>query len=503
MVKQLEGPILPFLRLDATVALPKFRQVQDQLRMAILKGHLRAGTRLPASRILAEELGLSRQTLVRVLDNLKAEGYLEARQGAGTFVSAALPRQPAKPLSRPTRHDVADRAPPRLSRIGDLSCRMSADIGQMEDRPFLPNRPALDRFPFAVWRKCWNAVTRGGKAVAMGYGDVAGELVLRQRIAEYLALHRRDPCDPDQIVITPGGHAAFTLSALALADPGDGIWFENPGPVTTSNLFRTLGLRLCPADVDADGMDVEAAMARYPDARLAFVMPSRHHPLGITLSLPRRLALLEWARASDAWIIEDDYDSEFRYDGAPLPSMRSIDSDDRVIYAGSFSKALYPGIRVGFLVLPPQLVGTFRTLSGLIHRSVPVETQLALAEFIGGGHFASHLRRMRGLYAERREAFMLAGRDALAGLARIDCSESGLNALAWLEGSRQDQASHRAVLDAGLQCYPLSDYTIATPQPAALILGYAGVPADRMRPLLFRLADAIARSQGRIGRSGG
>ena len=493
MVKLLEGPILPFLRLDASIALPKFRQVQDQLRMAILKGHLRAGTRLPASRILAEELGLSRQTLVRVLDNLKAEGYLEARQGAGTFVSAALPRQSAKHRFTPTPRDAAETAPPRLSHIGELSRRMSADIGPMEDRPFLPNRPALDRFPFAVWRKCWNSVTRGGKAVAMGYGDVAGELVLRQRIAEYLALHRRDPCDPEQIVITPGGHAAFTLAVLALADPGDGIWFENPGPVTTSNLFRTLGLRLCATNVDADGLDVEGAMARYPDARLAFVMPSRHHPLGVTLSLPRRLALLEWARANDTWIIEDDYDSEFRYDGAPLPSMRSIDSNGRVIYAGSFSKALYPGLRVGYLVLPPHLIGAFRNLSALIHRSVPVETQLALAEFIGGGHFASHLRRMRGLYAERREAFMQAGRDVLAGLARVDCSESGLNALAWLQDGREDQASHRAVLDAGLQCYPLSDYTIATPQPAALILGYAGVPADRMKPLLLRLAEAIAR----------
>lgn len=494
MAKQLEGPILPFLRLDAAVALPKFRQVQDQLRMAILRGHLRAGTRLPASRILAEELGLSRQTLVRVLENLKAEGYLEARQGAGTFVSAALPRQLTKQRFMPTRGDGPDIALPRLSRIGDLSRDVSAEIGQMEQKPFLPNQPALDRFPFAVWRKCWNAVTRGGKAAAMGYGDVAGELVLRQRISEYLALHRRDPCDPEQIVITPGGHAAFTLAALALANPGEGIWFEDPGPVTTSNLFRTLGLRLCLADVDADGMDVEGVMARHPDARLAFVMPSRHHPLGVTLSLPRRLALLEWARTNDAWVIEDDYDSEFRYDGAPLPSMRSIDSHDRVIYVGSFSKALYPSIRVGYLVLPPQLIGVFRNLSALIHRSVPVETQLALAEFIGGGHFASHLRRMRSLYAERREAFIAAGRATLGGAARIDCSDSGLNALAWLEDGRNDRAVQGAVRDAGLQCYPLSDYAIANARPGALILGYAGVPTDRMKPYLLRLAEAIART---------
>ncbi|MDR7221407.1 PLP-dependent aminotransferase family protein [Aminobacter aminovorans] len=489
MAKQFEGPILPFLRLEGSASLPKFRQVQDQLRTAILRGHLRAGTRLPASRILAQELGLSRQTLVRVLENLKAEGYLEARQGAGTFVSTALPRQQSQPRAAQSLGD----APPRLSQIGALAGGVSAEIGRMEHRPFLPNQPALDRFPFAQWRKCWNAVTRGGKA-AMGYGDIAGELVLRQRIAEYLALHRRDPCDPEQIVITPGGHAAFTLAALALADPGDSIWFEDPGPVTTSNLFRTLGLSLCPVDVDADGMDVTGAMVRHPDVRLAFVMPSRHHPLGVTLSLPRRLSLLEWARTSDAWIIEDDYDSEFRYDGAPLPSMRSIDSHGRVIYAGSFSKALYPGIRIGYLVLPPALVGAFRNLAGLIHRSVPVESQLVLAEFIGGGHFASHLRRMRSLYAERREAFKEAGHAALAGLARIDCSESGLNALAWLEGGREDRAAHRAAIEAGLQCYPLSDYAIGPAARAnALILGYAGVPAERMKPYLGRLAEALAR----------
>lgn len=488
MAKQLEGPILPFLRLDAGIALPKFRQVQDQLRMAILQGHLRAGTRLPASRILAEELGLSRQTLVRVLENLKAEGYLEARQGAGTFVSAALPLRP-----KPARSAQADGdASPRLSRIGALSRGVSAEIGRVQPKPFLPNQPALDQFPFAIWRKCWNAAARGGR-VGMGYGDVAGELVLRQRIAEYLALHRRDPCDPEQIVITPGGHAAFTLAALALADPGDGVWFEDPGPVTTSHLFRTLGLNLCLADVDADGMDVAGAMARHPDARLAFVMPSRHHPLGVTLSLPRRLALLEWARANDSWIIEDDYDSEFRYDGAPLPSIRSIDSHGRVIYAGSFSKALYPGIRIGYLVLPQPLVGTFRNLSGLIHRSVPVETQLALAEFIGGGHFASHLRRMRSLYGERRSAFIEAGQSALAGLAQIDCSESGLNALAWLANGREDRAVQRDVLETGLQCYPLSDYAIATRRPGALILGYAGVPAERMRSYLGRFAEALSR----------
>jgi GntR family transcriptional regulator/MocR family aminotransferase len=371
---------------------------------------------------------------------------------------------------------------------------MSADIGKAEYRPFLPNQPALDRFPFAVWRKCWNAATRGGRGGWLGYGDPVGEPELRHRIAEYLALHRGDRCDPEQIVVTPGGHAGFALAALVLANPGDRVWFENPGPVTVYNLFRSLALDVSPADVGPEGMDVAGAAKAYPDARFAFTMPSRHHPLGVTLSLPRRMALLDWAHSNKSWIIEDDYDSEFRYVGPPLPSIRSIDRYDRVIYVGTFSKALYPAIRVGYLVLPPTLVGAFRSMAGLINRSVPVEAQLALAEFIGGGHFATHLRRMRELYAERRTAFVELGGAALEGLARIDCPDCGMNALAWLEGDGDDAARHRAAVASGVQCYPLSDYVFADKQQGALILGFSGVPVDRMKRCFETLAEVIARN---------
>ncbi len=491
MVKQHEGAILPFLRVQETASVAKFRQLQDQLRTAILKGHLRAGSRLPASRILADELGIARQTIVRVLENLKAEGYLEARQGAGTYVVDTLPSRPIQNRASQTTSNFSRTSTIRLSQIGKLSQSVSSDIGHVDYKPFLPNRPAIDQFPFAIWRKCWNSATRGGRAAAVGYGDLSGELVLRQRIAEYLALHRHDPCDPEQIVITPGGHCAFALSAMALANPGDGIWFEDPGPVTIYNLFRTLGLKMCLVNVDANGMDVDGAIARHPDARLAFVMPSRHHPMGVTLSLSRRLAILEWAQRSDTWIIEDDYDSEFRYVGAPLPSMRSIDVHDRVIYAGSFSKALYPGLRIGYLVLPPQLVGTFRNLSSLINRSMPVETQLALADFIAEGHFANHLRRMRNLYAERRAAFIQAGQSLFNDPAHIECSESGLNALLWLPSSSGDRPAAATAFKLGLQTYPLSDYTIQVERQGALIMGFANVAADKMKPYLEKLATAL------------
>lgn len=493
MAKQHEGALFPFIRVDDDAPLPKFRQIQDLLRQAILQGNLRAGTRLPASRVFAEELAVSRPTIIRVLENLKSEGYLETRQGSGTFVARDLPPQ----LARPGRHREADEAPlaipPRLSRIGALAAQTTADIGRPEYRPFLPNHPALDQFPFAIWRKCWNAATRGGRGGGwLGYGDPAGEPALRHRIAEYLALHRGDRCDPEQIVVTPGGHGGFALAALALAVPGDRIWFENPGPLTVCNLFRSLALDICPVEVDREGMDVAGAAAAYPDARLAFTMPSRHHPLGATLSLPRRMALLAWAQERDAWIIEDDYDSEFRYDGPPLPSIRSIDNHDRVIYVGTFSKALYPAIRVGYLVSPPALVGAFRNLAGLVNRSAPVEAQLALAEFIAGGHFSTHLRRMRTLYSGRRDAFIELGRAALDGLARIDCPDSGMNALAWLGPGQDDRDRHRAALAAGVRCYALSDYVFAGEKPAALILGFSGTPPERMKAHFDRLAAALA-----------
>lgn len=496
--------MLSFIRLDAGDLRPKVRQIQDQIRTAILHGHLRPGTRLPASRVLADELSVSRATVVHVLEKLKNEGYLEARAGSGTYVCERLDvsAQRFSPPPPAGADDTTGEAPPpHLSRMGAMADGVSVELAKADYRPFLPNHPALERFPFAVWRKCCAGALRGGRVASLAYGDLAGEPVLRQRIAEYLALHRGDPCDPEQIVITTGSHAAFTLAVLALAAAGDRVWFEDPGPVTVHNLLRVLDLEVCPVGIDAAGMDVAGAAERHGDARLVFTMPARHHPLGITMAPERRLALLEWAHSNEAWIIEDDYDSEFRYDGAPLPSMRSTDRHNRVIHVGTFSKALYPAIRVGYLVLPPALVGVFRNLAGLVQRGVATEVQLGLAEFIGGGHFASHLRRMRELYAERRAAFLAAGREELAGLARIDCPQSGMNALIWLEGGRDDAAIHRAALAAGVRCLPLADYVVRRPQEGeiregALILGFAGVPAEKMQHHLARLAAVIRQGGG-------
>lgn len=492
MVKLHEGVLLPFIDIERSSAAAMFRQVQDQLRTAILNGTLPRGMRLPASRVLAEELGVSRPTIVHVLDNLKSEGYLRARQGSGTFVAEDLPQHLPRPGRAKAQRAPQDISEARISHIGQLVRTLSTDLGKADYRPFLPNFPAFDAFPVATWRKCWNSAGRAARRDSLGYGDPAGYAPLRKSIAEYLALHRGDTCDPEQIIITPGSHAAFTMASLLLANPGDKIWFENPGPVTVRGLFTSLGLKMAPVRVDREGMDVNSAAKSHPDARLAFVMPSRQHPLGVTLSLPRRLALLAQARQTGMWIIEDDYDSEFRYVGRPLPSLRSIDSTGQVIYVGTFSKALYPAIRVGYLVLPHRLVDLFRNLGALISRSVPLEMQAVLAEFIGGGHFVTHLRRMRDLYTTRRSAFLENASNTLNGLAEIENPDSGMNAIAWLRCN--DKAAHVEALREGVQCFPLSDYTVGKPQNNALILGFTGVRPERMKPGLAQLAKAISRA---------
>lgn len=379
MAKRKSGALLTRIVIDRDSRTPLFRQIEDQLRGAILAGSLSGGTRLPASRALALDLGVSRMTVVQVLESLAAEGFLDLRRGSGTFVAPTIPQHVPQRVERVTEPGQPSAVAPRVSGLGTRFGAAEVDFIPREDRPFLPNSPAYDQFPFALWQKYVNRQTRQAYRDHMSYGDPAGYAPLRQAIADYLALHRSDTCHPDQIVITPGGHAAFMVATLLLTDPGDRLLFEDPGPLIARNLFESLGRRLVHVPVDGEGMDFEPTVARGGGERLAFVMPSRQHPLGRTMSLARRLRLLDWANGNDAWILEDDYDSEFRYTGRPLPSIRSIDRTGRVVYVGTFSKALFPALRLGYLVLPPALVGMFRNSIALMLRSVPLATQMALA----------------------------------------------------------------------------------------------------------------------------
>ena len=492
MTKRQSGALLTRIRLDRGGTVPVSRQLEDQLRDVIRAGQLPGGTRLPSSRSLAAELGVSRPTVVVVLERLEAEGFLEMQRGAGTFVAHALPSHLPPVPDAMVDLGAGDASPPRSSGIGARLLTLDADIDVREDRTFLPNTPAYDHFPFALWQNCVNRQTRRAYRGNMGYAEPAGYEPLRRAIATYLALHRSDACDPEQIVITPGAHAAFMIAVQLLTDPGDGLLFEDPGPFIARNLFESLGRRLVHVPVDDEGMDFEATVARARDVRLAFAMPSRQHPLGRTLSVPRRQGLLAWARANDAWIIEDDYDSEFRYTGRPLPSMRSIDGGGRTIYVGTFSKALFPALRIGYVVLPPALVGMFRNAMALVFRSMPVAPQMALADFIADGHFANHLRRMRELYSERRARFLEVVEQVSGGLYRVERPDSGMNVVAWLsEGVDAREAARRAVA-AGVHCYSLSDYAVRPLLRPGLLVGFTGVAQHQLAPGLERLAAAGA-----------
>jgi len=495
MTKRRSGAILTRLHLSRESAVPVWRQLEDQLRQAILSRQLPAGARLPSSRVLAGDLGVSRPTVVQVLERLEAEGLVEMRHGAGTFVAEALPLEVAPPEA--SDHEAGDLRPPRSSELGTRLLSLTADIEVHEHRSFLPNTPAYDHFPFAIWQNCVSRQTRRAYRDNMGYAEPAGFEPLRRAIAGYLALHRGDGCDPEQVIITPGAHAAFMIAAQLLTNPGDGLLFEDPGPFIARHLFASLGRRLVHVPVDEEGMDFEAALARDRQVRLAFVMPSRQHPLGRTLSLDRRLRLLDWARENEAWILEDDYDSEFRYNGRPLPSMRSIDRDRRVIYVGTFSKALFPALRIGYFVLPPGLVSMFRNAMALVFRSMPLASQMALADFLGEGHFATHLRSMRDLYAERRGRFLAAAEQTGAGLLQAEIPDSGMNALVWLPAGLDDRAVARRAVASDVHCYPLSDYCVS-PFHSGLILGFTGVSEGQLLPGLRRLSDeinALARAE--------
>lgn len=486
MAKRKSGALLTLIRIDRAGGAPLSRQIEEPLRSAILAGSLPGGTRLPSSRALAADLGVSRQTVVQVLESLAAEGFLEMRRGSGTFVAATIPQHLPQRLASPAGATAAS----AVSGLGRRFAATGIGYDPAESRPFLPNSPAYDQFPFALWQKY---VTRQGRQAwrgAMSYGDPAGYAPLRRAIAEYLALHRSDACDPEQIVITAGGHAAFMIATLLLTDPGDGLLFEDPGPLVARKLFESLGRRLVHVPVDDEGMVL--AEAAGSGARMAFVMPSRQHPMGRSMSLVRRLQLLDWANAGDAWILEDDYDSEFRYTGRPLPSIRSIDGGGRVIYVGTFSKALFPALRLGYLVLPPGLVGMFRNAMALMFRSAPLASQMALAGFIADGHFTSHLRRMRELYAERRQAFLdVAGR--CGGSFRVEIPDSGMNAIAWLADGRDDREAARRAAGAGVHGYALADYC-ARPYPRqGLLLGFTGVAPHQLAPGLEALARVLSR----------
>lgn len=487
--------------LDPATAAPLHRQLYDALRRAILSGRLAAGARLPSSRALAVELGLSRNTVLAALEQLASEGYVEGRTGSGTYVARALPDAP--PDGRPdasiaaAERAIAPAAGAPSARGRSLAARTSApqSRGAAGPAPFAVGLPELDAFPFELWARLlarrWRHPPAG---LALG-GDPAGFPPLRAAIADHLRRVRAVDCTADQVIVVSGIRQAVDLTVRLLLDPGDAVWVEEPGYPGIRAVLSAADLRLVPVPVDAEGLDVAAGARGAARARLACVAPSHQYPLGVVMSLKRRLDLLGWARDAGAWVIEDDYDSEFRYAGRPLAAMQSLDPEGRVIYVGSFSKILFPSLRLGYLVVPPALVGDFVAARATLDGHAPMTAQPVLADFIAEGHFAAHLRRMRRLYAARQQALLDAAKRHLGGLFELAPDQAGMHLIAApmpdLARRMDDRSAAAKAAAAGLATAALSSFYMGPARRQGLLLGYAAVSVERMDLAVRRLAAAL------------
>ncbi|MCW0234177.1 MAG: PLP-dependent aminotransferase family protein [Ferrovibrio sp.] len=480
-------PLLDALAFDLqrSGGAPLHRQIQSRLVAEITAGALKPGARLPSSRALAELLGVSRNTVMLVFEQLIAEGYLDGQTGSGTYVSRSPPGLARKARPAPRINPVLPAASSldrgrsfaRFSDVPETFRRMRRPVA------FRANFPAVDAFPVQLWAKLTMNLFRRMDASAashlLGEGDPQGYHPLRECIAEHLALSRGVHCSAANVVIFAGvQHAADTACRLLLM-PGDRAWCEDPGYDGAYAAITAASAHPCPVPVDDQGIDVAAGLAAFPDARFAYVTPSKQYPLGMAMSLERRTQLLDWARVHDSWIIEDDYDSEFRYGGRPLPPLQALDTEGRVIYLGTFSKCLFPALRLGYAVVADALIEYFVAARTVVGRYSPILDQILVANFMAEGHFAAHVARMRKLYVQRQASLLEAVARDLGDYMTAEPSDSGMELLATLRPGFDAIAIARAAAAEGLEVMPVSFHTQGQRPDPRLLLGFgAFTPAQ-------------------------
>jgi GntR family transcriptional regulator/MocR family aminotransferase len=476
------------IRLDPQQGLA--RQLYQALRERILDGRLQSRTRLPASRDLASLLGISRNTVTRAFDQLYAEGYIEGRIGAGTYVAelSAATRPSAAPAIQ-AQSPATQSAALQLLQSHHLSPPLSG-----APRAFRVGVPAFDLFPFETWARLSARFWRKPSLARLGYGDPAGDLQLRELIAAYLRNSRGLHCDPAQIVVTSGSQQAISLCAQLLVTPGARVALENPGYRAAGHALAIAGAQLCGVAVDDQGLDT-AALERIEDCRLVYLTPSHQYPTGVTLSLERRLQLLEWAQRNDGLIIEDDYDGEYRYSGTPLAPLAALDRQGRVLYVGTFCKIAFPALRLGYLLLPPALAEAFARRRALDMRHSEIGTQAVMAEFIAAGHFQRHIRRMRSAARSRRDALLAGWPQNVPGCAPLPVVEAGLHLCVRVDSLARERELISAAAQVGVEISALSSYWLpdsSTPedQRAGLVLGFAAVPEGQIDEALLALRRA-------------
>jgi GntR family transcriptional regulator/MocR family aminotransferase len=487
----------PFVSLSdrTTSGVPMHRQIYEKMRQAILSGELAAKSRVPASRTLAAQLGVSRMTVVNAYDQLFAEGYLEGKIGAGTFVAGELPEDLLQAPKLRTVKSAAFSRELNLSRQGNQMVRGLGDLLREHSMnkfvPFQNGLSAIDSFPFDTWARIAARWNRHTPPTTFVEGGLAGFYPLREAIAAHLKSARGVNCVPEQVIITTGAQQAIALISAVFLEPNEEVWMEDPGYTSARSLFALSGAKLIPVPVDEEGLNIKAAFEQSKNPKLIYVTPSHQYPLGDTMSLTRRLSLIETARATGAWIIEDDYDSEYRYAGRPLASLQGLDKNGRVLYVGTFSKTIFPSLKLGCLVVPPDLVDVFTAARMLCGAHSPLIEQAILSEFIAEGHFARHVRRMRALYEERQQILIDEVKRKLEGLLEMKADAAGMHLVGWLPDNFDDREASQKAAAENISLMPISDYCINSYPRKGLVFGYAAFDEKQIKDGIAKIAEIL------------
>jgi len=487
------------ITVDRKLPRPLHRQVYAAFRAAIVDGRLRPGQRIPSTRLLASEIGVSRFPVLNAYAQLLAEGYLQSRVGAGTVISSSLPQQTAATAPASAKKPPASVAPRVVARRCSILPPKEQLPWMLHWGSFRVGEVALDRFPMHIWSALVARRARDRSAASAHYGEILGHEALREAVANYLRTARSVRCESRQVLIVNGSQQALEITVRVLLNPGDRVWIEDPSYRLAWDVFSINGCQPVPVPVDAEGLDVSAGIASSRRARAAFVTPSHQFPLGVTMSASRRLQLVEWANKTGAWIIEDDYDSEYRYQSSPIASLQGLDTNSRVIYIGTFSKVLFPALRLGYLVVPTDLIDRFFIMRRVMDLGPPTLPQIALADFIAEGHFARHIRRMRSHYGELRRILADSLRKTLAETLTVVGDEAGLHMTAMLEAGSNDEEAARRAVEHRLSVWPLSRLYQKN-RRQGFILGFGGTTSEGIPQAVRRLSHLLPTQKSRRSR---